>query len=178
MNKTYNGYDAITHMKNLLVILFMAMITLPAFAQEDEADLPQQQEPKAKEKIQALRVAYITEKLGLTADEAAKFWPVYREYSEKRQTLRHELKSARKNGTPEKDLIDLDLKIKQKELDLEKDYSGRLQKVISAEKLLSLRQAEGDFRKLILRQIQQRQMQNDRRQLRERQQERQQLRNN
>jgi hypothetical protein len=76
-------------------------------------------------------------------------------------------------------LIDLDLKIKQQELDLEKDYSGRLQKVISAQKLMHLRQAEGDFRRLLIRQIQNQRVKQERREnMRERQQQRLQQRNN
>jgi len=150
-------------------------------AQQDAADPEEAQsaDPKVKEKINAARVAYITERLGLTSDEAEKFWPVYREYVQKRQTLRKQFHEAKKSGQDEKSLLDLDLKIKQQELDLEKDYSGRLQKVISAQKLMTLRQAEGDFRRLLLRQIQQRQLREDRRQnMRDRQQQRLQQRNN
>ncbi|MBL7856547.1 MAG: hypothetical protein JNM57_02570 [Cyclobacteriaceae bacterium] len=164
-------------MKKVITIFLFALITLPAWAQDDLEGA--QLDPKAKEKIQAARIAYITERLALTPDEAEKFWPVYREYAQKRLDLRQEFREARKNGKDEKALLDLDLKIKQQELDLEKDYSGRLQKVITPQKLMNLRQAEGDFRKLLLRQIQQRQLQQEKRdQMRDRQQQRLQQRNN
>lgn len=159
---------------SLLLLLFMG---LPALAQEESE--PFENDPKAREKIKAAHAAYITERLGLTPEEAEKFWPVYREFAQKRQQLREQFRDARQKGINEKELIDLDLRIKQQELDLEKDYSGRLQKVITAQKLMNLRQAEGDFRKLLLRQIQQRQLQNERRQqLKERSQQRIQQRNN
>jgi hypothetical protein len=104
---------------------------------------------------------------------------VYREYAQKRQEIRQQLKTAKEKGTSEKELLDLDLKVKQQQLDLEKDYSGRMQKVITPQKMMNLRQAEGDFRRLLLRQIQQRQMQQERRQQqRERTQQRLQQRNN
>ncbi len=32
------------------------------------------------EKIQSLKIAFITQKLQLTPDEAQKFWPVYNQY--------------------------------------------------------------------------------------------------
>jgi hypothetical protein len=170
-------------MKNLLTILLFLLLALPAVAQQDaNAEEPpeaQAADPKVREKINAARVAYITERLGLTSEEAEKFWPVYREYVQKRIELRKQFREARKSGQDEKNLLDLDLKIKQQELDLEKDYSGRLQKVISAQKLMTLRQAETDFRRLLLRQIQQRHMREDRRQnIRDRQQQRLQQRNN
>jgi hypothetical protein len=167
-------------MKNLLTIFLLLLLGLPVIAQQ-EADPEETQaaDPKVREKINAARAAYITERLGLTADEAEKFWPVYREFVQKRVDLRKQFRDAKKTGQDEKALLDLDLKIKQQEVDLEKDYSGRLQKVISAQKLMTLRQAEVDFRRLLLRQIQQRQMREDRRQnMRDRQQQRLQQRNN
>lgn len=162
----------------ILKIFLLSLISLPALAQEDEAEIIQQ-DPKAEQKIKAAHAAYITERLGLTPDEAEKFWPVYREYAQKRQAIRQQMKDAREKGTTEKDLLDLDLKIKQQQLDLEKDYSGRLQRVITPQKLMNLRQAERDFNKLLIRQIQQRQIQQERRQQqRERTQQRLQQRNN
>ncbi|HEY0654879.1 MAG TPA: hypothetical protein VGD65_17195, partial [Chryseosolibacter sp.] len=95
------------------------------------------------------------------------------------QEIRQQFRTAKEKGASEKELLDLDLKVKQQQLDLEKDYSGRLQKVITPQKMMNLRQAEGDFRKLLLRQIQQRQLQRERReQQRDRTQQRLQQRNN
>lgn len=165
-------------MKTLKVILFL-LVALPAYAQQDPPAEPIEVDPKAQEKIKAAHAAYITERLGLTPEEAEKFWPVYREFAKKRQDIRQQFRDARKSNKDEKALLDLDLKVKQQELDLEKDYSGKFQKVITPQKLMHLRQAEGDFRKLLLRQIQQRQMQRERQQeMRDRSQQRLQQRNN
>lgn len=162
----------------LVKIFFLLMISVNAIAQDDDLDAVQP-DPKAEQKIKAAHAAYITERLGLTPEEAEKFWPVYREYSQKRQEIRQQMRTAREKGTSEKELLDLDLKVKQQQLDLEKDYSGRLQKVITPQKMMNLRQAEGDFRKLLLRQIQQRQMQRERNdQQRDRARQRLQQRNN
>jgi hypothetical protein len=150
-------------MKRLLQILLLLVCVTTAFAQEVDPDDDAQIDPKAKEKITTLRIAYINERLGLTPEEAEKFWPVYHEFVQKRQNLKKELRQERKKGTDEKTLLDLEFKLKQQELDLEKDYSGRLQKVVSAQKLITLRQAEGDFRRMLIRQIQQRQLRQERR---------------
>jgi hypothetical protein len=167
-------------MKHLLKIFLLLLLALPALAQQEvDPEEAQAADPRVKDKINAARAAYITERLALTSEEAEKFWPVYREFVQKRLDLRKQFRDARRSGQDEKALLDLDLKIKQQELDLEKDYSGRLQKVISAQKLMNLRQAEIDFRRLLLRQIQQRQMRDDRRQnMRDRQQQRIQQRDN
>lgn len=168
-------------MKTIKKIFFLTLITTSVIAQDDE--LPQAQDPQVKEKIKAARIAYITDQLGLTPDEAEKFWPIYHEFSEKRMQLKKEYNQAKKNPDPGKtqeqrdqELVDLGLKIKQQELDLEKDYSGKLLKVISAQKLRTLPDAEKRFRQMVLEQIQRRQMQNER--IRDRQQQRLQQRNN
>jgi hypothetical protein len=166
-------------MKILPLFTFL-ILAFPALAQQDE-EVPEviQQDPKALSRIKAAHAAYITDRLALTPEEAEKFWPVYREYAQKRQEIRQQLREAKKNGADDKSLLDLDLKVKQQQLDLEKDYSARFQKIVSPQKLLHLRQAEGDFRRVLLRQIQQRQQLQERRQLnRDRSQQRLQQRNN
>ena len=170
-------------MKAILGIL-LTIILLPAWAQDD--DIPPVTDTKARDKIQAARVAYITDQLQLTPQEAERFWPIYREFAERRKALRQQLKEAKQNPSPDQNqeknsqaALDAQFKIKQQELDLEKDYSGRLLKVISAQKLRTLPDAERRFRQMILDQIQRRQMQQERRQnLRDQQQQRLQQRNN
>lgn len=172
-------------MKTLLKIFLLCLMVVPAYAQDDD-DVPQQADPKVKEKIEAARIAYLTDQLGLTPAEAEKFWPVYREFAEKRQALKKEYRQAKRNPNPkvsteenEKNLVDLGLKLKQQELDLEKDYSGKLLKVISAQKVRELPEVEKRFRLLILDQIQRRQQQQQRREnIRDRSQQRLQQRNN
>lgn len=58
----------------------------------------------------------------------------------------------------------MELQVRQRELDLEKEYSGRLLQTIPPQKLLTLRQAENEFREMVLRQIQKRQAQQQRQQ--------------
>ena len=157
--------------KVLTPILFLLLIALGANAQQQEDnDPPQQLDPKAQEKINGLRIAYLTDKLGLTSEQAEKFWPVYREFAQKRMDIRAELRTAQKgidknNPDPKKqqELVDLSLKVKQRVLDLEKDYSGRLMKVVSAEQMLRLPKAEAEFRAYLNDLIQQRRLNQQRR---------------
>jgi hypothetical protein len=167
-------------MKKLLILVVCLMSGIVAFAQEPEVE----QDTKAVEKINSLRIAYLSEKLGLTTEQAEKFWPVYREFSDKRRALRQELIDARKQlkqgqdpNTDER-LVKLGLELKQRELDLEKTYSDRLLKVITAQQILSLRKAEGDFQLMLRDQIQQRRLMQQRNEtIRERNQRLKQQRN-
>ena len=152
-------------MKDFIKITLLCLFAFSAAAQDDE-EVPRQ-EPKVREKIEAARIAYITDQLALTPEEAEKFWPIYREFAQKRRHIRQEIREAGRNAEPGKsdqEIVEQQLKAKQKELDLEIDYSGRLLKVISAQKLRSLPQAERRFRQMIIDQIHRRQMQQERQQ--------------
>lgn len=170
-------------MKKLFTIILISLLTLPAWSQEEELA---KMDPKAQEKIKAARIAFITDRLGLTPEEAERFWPIYREFSNKRMELRQQFEQVRKNPDPakpkeesERELVELGLQLKQQELDLEKDYSKRILTAIPAQKLMALKTAEDDFRRLLIQQIQQRQLQQQRKQqLQERNEQRLRQRNN
>ena len=40
-----------------------------------------QKKRESREKIRTLKIAYVTEKLNLTENEAQKFWPIYNTYN-------------------------------------------------------------------------------------------------
>jgi hypothetical protein len=155
-------------MKRIIASLLFSMICLASFAQDDLE--PQQPDPKAQEKINNLRIAYLTDKLGLTTEQAEKFWPLYREFAQERRHARSELVQKQKeidqkNPDPKKqqEVVEVSLKVKQRVLDLEKDYSSRMLKVITAQQLINLRKAEVEFRDMLINQLQQRRLNQQRR---------------
>ena len=154
--------NAMKSFKYIWIFLLLALVTGVSLAQGEE-DVPQQIDPKAREKVEAARIALITNRLGLTPEQAEKFWPIYREFSEKRKEIRKEFRQVqlgveRSKPDPKKqeELVKLGFQLKQNELNLEKDYSGRIMNIISAQQMLNLRKAEQDFRQLILIHLQQR----------------------
>lgn len=172
-------------MKRIIILGLYLICGWAAIAQDPIDSDPIAQDPQVQEKIKNLRIAYISDKLSLTPDQAEKFWPVYREFSDQRKGIRQEMIQARKqiktdNPDPAKqeELVKLGLTLKQRELDLEKKYSERLMRVITAQQMLNLRKAEGDFQRIILEQVQQRRMMQQRNEtIRERNQRLKQQRN-
>ncbi len=144
-------------MKKIILILAISFgITLVSLAQD----------PATNPKIEAARIALITERLNLTPEQAEKFWPVYKEYTNKRREIMLEFRQRTQGVDPNtvsdeeaKRLVQIQLERKQKELNLEKQYSEKILNVISTRQLVSLRQAEQDFRRIIYEKIKQRQMQ-------------------
>lgn len=156
-------------MKALLILSLLIFLLPPAFGQDGET----------LKKVEAARIALITERLELTPEQAEKFWPLYREYVSKRQDLRREYMNARRevnveNLTEEesKRLLDKGLELKEKQLALDKLYSDRFNRVITTRQILQLRKAEEDFRQMLLERLE------HRRDAGERMNRRQELRNN
>lgn len=100
------------------------------------------------EKIQALKVAFISQKLNLTSVEAEKFWPVYTQYENEIKALR----ANNKNG----DVIDNEEKL----LDIKKKYRPQFEKILGPGRMNNLFTAERDFRKILIQQLKEQQKQN------------------
>lgn len=118
--------------------------------------------PSGAERVQALKVAFITKALDLTSEEAEKFWPIYNEYSDKRDVVRKQLQENRKKVkeqsetlTPEElmKLADEEMALRQQDLDLQKEMHEKLKKVLPAKKLALLYVAEEDFKKELLKML-------------------------
>ena len=142
-------------MKNCLIILFFCVFAVggsTAFAQG-------RSEQGRNEKVEAAKVAFITDKVGLSADQAQKFWPVYNEYETKRRDLVKNYRSEYRSNLDEiteqeaKSRIEDMFEIKEKELALEKEYTAKFQRSISAKQVIMLYRAEREFTKMLLRRL-------------------------
>lgn len=117
-----------------------------------------------KEKVKALKVAYITDELNLTTEEAQRFWPIYNAFDDKQAELRHEkMKAILDRFEPgsveklsEKEasslLIQMEL-IEDNLFALRKKFIKELQAVLPAQKIIRLKKAEDDFNRQLLRQM-------------------------
>ncbi len=147
-------------MKRLMVLIFF-LVYGGVYAQENPPMDPRARK-EMMEKIEVARIAMITERLKLTPEQAEKFWPVYREFTEQRRDIRLNLQQLKRqadqgnNEEESKKLVEQAYALKQKELSLEKTYSERMMEIISAQQLMSLRRAEDDFKRELLQQLEQR----------------------
>ena len=139
------------------------LIALSAFV---FAQGPPPSKGKGREQIEAAKIGLISERLGLSPQEAQQFWPIYNEYSQKRRENHRQFQEARKSYDSEsateeqtKEMLRLGRQTKEKQLKLEQEYSERMLGVISNKQLLSLHEAEREFREMLLKRLEQRQQQ-------------------
>jgi hypothetical protein len=90
--------------------------------------------------VEALRIAYITEKLNLSPAEAQRFWPVYNSY---RDELRGIQERFRTNGKPLTAEQQLDLE--QQKIDLKRKFKPQFEAALGTEKLNQLYNIEREF---------------------------------
>lgn len=117
-------------------------------------------EEKRKE-FEAQKIAFFTQALELTPEEAAVFWPLYnemmkkiREQDAKVWEMYRQAHKAKKL-TPEQEeqqVIDM-LEHEQKMLDIKKEYYLRLLKVVPAQKIARLDRTERKFHKQLLQKM-------------------------
>jgi len=101
-------------------------------------------------KIRSMKVGFLTEKLSLTSEEAELFWPVYNKYQDRKDAIRKEYKNASQTDA------DAHIKRQEAELTLDKEYNSKFKKVLAAEKVLLLHQAEREWTKILLQEIRKR----------------------
>jgi septation ring formation regulator EzrA len=139
------------------IILLLVLTSLMSFAQQFD---------KRAERIKALRVAFISDKLELTSQEAEKFWPVFNKFSDaqrdnhkKKRQLMDKLKPENASNLSEAETSKLlnetetiDGELEDKKRQFVKDLQG----IIPAKKILLLKKIEEDFKNTLLKQFKRR----------------------
>ncbi len=114
------------------------------------------------EYYRSMKIAYFTENLALTPEEAEKFWPVYNRHERDKAELRKDRNirsrefSERADQLTEEEaegIIDRHMENQQKELQLDMDFHSELKKILPAKKIMKLYITEVRFREHMLRQI-------------------------
>jgi poly(A) polymerase Pap1 len=138
--------------KYIYLVAIIATISLNAMAQKGE-------------RLEAMKIGFITERLNLSSDEAKIFWPVYNKFTEDLKKLRQSTKGkiademadmpVMTDTEAEKVLNDM-VNFKINEADLLKKYATEFKKVLPVKKVVLLFKAENDFKRELLKKLAQR----------------------
>jgi hypothetical protein len=146
-------------MKTIGSILIALFFIGPLAAQ------PGQKGERLKERIRAERVAFLSERLELTTDEAQKFWPIYNEHDAKMSALKKEQRASRKaidqnlNQLSDKELeakFNEDFQRQQQMLDFQKKLITDITRSFGAKKAALMIKAEHDFKLQLVKRMKER----------------------
>jgi len=114
-----------------------------------------------RDKIDQLRVAFINSKVNLSNQETQQFWPLYNELNDKLDLLKKTyrinfIKNVNAESISDKEaetLLTAEFLLKQKELDLNKEYYEKYKKILPIKKIALIKMAENDFKKELIKTI-------------------------
>lgn len=147
-----------TNMKTIFTKIFIALMMSFLLPQSETLA----QGGRRMERVHALKVAYITDHINLTSEQAEKFWPIYDDFEAELRKIRFDFRAKYKaqpqQQSPEeaRNFIDDNLDYQEAILDLKKRYKTQFLKVISPQQLSNLLMAEREFKKMLLQQLQDR----------------------
>lgn len=136
-----------------LLLLFIGVASTASAQRRSEEEI---------KKIQDAKVAIITNRLNLTPEQSTGFWPMYNEYSQRRREIhraqRKIINDKKAEGQNDEAVLN-NLKevqeLRQKELDLEKEYQNKFLKVITASQVIELYKAERTFNDMLIQRLKQ-----------------------
>lgn len=137
------------------LLLVLCMTTIPIFAQTPDFE-------EGNEKIETLRIAFLTRKLNLTSEEAQKFWPVYNACKSELKSANSALKNLRKGmkdgleGMTDEEVTkftDEFVAARKKEADIIEKYHKQFKQVLPIRKVAILYHSEKEFKQELLREM-------------------------
>ena len=124
--------------------------------------LAQQRGQQALMRIHAAKIAYITDRLRLSQEQAGNFIPQYndddKEVRNTRLSYLGKYQGPHSNDTDDaasRKYIDDNLDYQQAIIDLKRRYNDRFVKIISAQQLADLYNAEREFRQMLMKRLNQ-----------------------
>lgn len=145
-------------MRKLLFILLLLNTSI-AFSQQIE-----EEDNVKNEKIESLKIAFITERLALTPKEAEVFWPVFNRFEKEMKAIRNKQRENIKVFKNKPNITDQEadkfiaeqMQYKQQEVDLLKKYLPEFKKVLPSAKIAKLLSLEQEFKIHLLQKIKER----------------------
>ncbi len=117
-------------------------------------------ERASSERVEAQKIAFFTNKLDLTPEEAQVFWPVYNEYAKAKKQLKNEsvrhLEMDELDDAQANEFIKKYLDNKQRSITLDTEYIEKFKKVLPSKKVLQLIVLERKFKEEVLKDLQKR----------------------
>ncbi len=142
-------------MKKIIILTLAIIISGLAFSQKQDFK-------KRKEMVKTERIAFLTNKLNLTPNEAQKFWPVYNEYINKQEDIimqnhknMRDFMKDQDNLTDEQaqKTVDTYVSLTKQENELFIEYNKKIEKILPIKKVALLYQAEKQFKRYLMKKM-------------------------
>lgn len=145
--------------RNIFALLLLLCLSFTGFAQGGRPPMYKKsgqgkmRRPNVAKRFEAIKKGFISQQLALTAEQGAKFWPVYDQYQRELEDIaklrRANNTAAQPNGA---DQFDRELSYQQKITGVQKHYYEEFCKILPPDKAGQVFKSERDFKfQLLLR---------------------------
>jgi len=144
-------------MKKVLIFFALVFFTISMLHAQ-----PGEHHCKKREQIKAQKVAFFTERLDLSVEEAQKFWPVYNEHTAKVEEFDKEKRKlvnkyeSEKASLTDKEIGEIYLNLidlETKEIKADTEFRKEMKNILSIRKMMELHTAERMFKHELLNKI-------------------------
>jgi len=122
----------------------------------------QEKDQPAHEYVTSEKIAFFTEKIGLTPDEAKKFWPIYNAYWKKKNAIIEERQNKMSyysnhikelSNSQMENLADDYIRQEVQKAQLLQEYHEKFKKILPIEKVMKIYKADYQFKAYLLKKI-------------------------
>lgn len=131
-----------------ILLIFTMCLSVTLSAQRPNLSRNNPQRPNV-ERVKAVRVALLTQKMSLSTEEAEKFWPVYNDYEKEQKKIREKFQPnknimALDDASVEKHLLGL-LDMEEELVKMKKKYYQNFSEIIGYRKVAILAKSDREF---------------------------------
>ncbi len=148
--------DKMKYFKSFILLFSLCAFSFSGKAQETQSKSDREQEIKSQ------KIAFFTDKIGLTPDEAQVFWPIYNDYWAKKNRIIADRKEKMTYFADHTDNLSNDEMIKyadqyiRYEMELAElldEYHKKFKKILPIEKVMKIYLADYEFKTYLLKKI-------------------------
>ena len=147
---------------NIISAVLLILLVLPGrlFAQEEGKH--HELTPEQKAKIDAFRIAFFTENVKLTPQEATAFWPLYNDYRTRQDKLMDAFRDKygtlmkdpdRLSDSQAKEIVDAFTMHRQAISGMTTTFYTKVQTILPPQKVIRLMEAEREFKRALLKRM-------------------------
>ena len=113
---------------------------------------------RAKEKIEAYKIGFFTEKLQLTPEESRDFWPLYNQFEDEQEELKDKYGLRGKKldlmtDSEVEDFVDGQVQMAEDQAKMRRDYVERFKEILPIRKVAKLQQVNREFKQALLKRM-------------------------
>ena len=144
------------YLNSFILLAFLMIFTTSLKAQENQTKLDKEQEIKSE------KIAFFTDKIGLTPEEAQVFWPIYNSYWDKKNKIIADRKEKmtyfadHSENMSNEEMIkyaDQYISYEMQLAELLDEYHNKFKKILPIDKVMRIYLADYEFKTYLLKKI-------------------------